>query len=54
MPSRATTLWLGLALALYLGYLVVQSQWLLRALIVGGTIGVVVATFLRWRFSQES
>lgn len=46
--------WLGLALAAYLGYLLLQSQWFLWTLIVGGTIGALVATFLRWRFSQEA
>jgi hypothetical protein len=45
--------WLGLALAAYLGYLLVQSQWLLWTLLVSGTLGAVGATFLRWRRRQE-
>jgi len=46
--------WFALGLAVYLGYLMVQSPALLAALLACGTLGAVVAAVLRWRHRTSS
>jgi len=46
--------WFALGLAAYLGYLMVQSPALLGTLLACGTLGAVVAAFLRWRHRTSS
>jgi uncharacterized membrane protein YczE len=46
--------WFALGLAVYLGYLMVQSPALLGTVLACGTLGAVVAAFLRWRHRASS
>ena len=46
--------WLLVSLAVYLVYLVLRSQWLLYYLLIAGSIGASVATYLRWQNRASS
>lgn len=41
--------WFVLALIAYLAYLVMRSGWFLWTLLISGTLGILVAVFLRWK-----
>jgi hypothetical protein len=46
--------WLLVSLAVYLAYFVLRSQWLLYYLLIAGSIGACVATYLRWHNKVSS